>query len=111
MNAGKSLKLFAILCMVLAILAACGPKETPTPIPSNDVQIVNIVENNNVAGQIVQKKVYNQCESGSPFKTQFQFNQSSSETKSEELDVSAGASGEYGVSQVAKVAIEYRAES
>jgi len=106
MNAGKSLNLFAILIMVLLMLVACGPDVTPTPIASKDIRIVNTTENNNIIGQIVQTKIYNQCESGSSFKTQFQFSENSSQSDQKEFSVSAGISGGVQVSVAAEVAIQ-----
>jgi hypothetical protein len=109
MNTAKFHKLTVLLTMVILLLAACGPQATPvppSPTPSKDIQVINTTEINNVTGQIIQTKVYNQCESGSPFRTQFQFSESNSQSDQKEFSVSAGISGEAKVSVAAEVAIQ-----
>ncbi len=107
MNAGKSLNLFAILIMVLSMLAACGiDTPTPTPIPQNDIKIIDISENNETTGQIVQTKHFDQCSAAGLVQAQIQFSKSNSESNQKELVLSGSLGGEAGVSAAAKVQVE-----
>lgn len=106
MNARTSLALCIMLLIFSMSVAACGPVSTPTPVPSKNIEIANVVENPEVEGQVIQIKVYNQCESASSLKTQIQFSESSTASKQKELVISAGVSGEVAVSAVAKVELQ-----
>jgi hypothetical protein len=104
---------FIILGSVLLVATRCGPQPEPmsqsTPIPSG-LEVVNISEENTVTNEITQYKTFNQCDSASPFKAQIQFSQSGSQEAQQELVLGAGAGGEVGISEIAKVAIEGKVE-
>lgn len=107
MSAGKSLNLFAILIMVLSMLAACGiDTPTPTPISQNDIKIIDISENKETTGQIVQTKYFDQCSAAGLVQAQIQFSKSNSESNQKELVLSGSLGGEAGVSAAAKVQVE-----
>jgi len=90
MNAGKSQKLNTILTtMAILLLAACGP--TPTPIPSDNIENINITVNNIVTGEILQTRFFNQCDAAGPITTTIQFSENSTESSQKELVISTGA--------------------
>lgn len=91
MNAGKLQKFNAILIMVVLLLAACGPKATPSAIPSNTIENIDITENNTVLGQITQTKFFNQCDAAGPITATVQFSESSTNSSQKELVISEGA--------------------
>lgn len=107
MSAGKLLNLFAILIMVLSMLAACGIETpTPTPISQNDIKIIDISENKETTGQIVQTKYFDQCSAAGLVQAQIQFSKSNSESNQKELVLSGSLGGEAGISAAAKVQVE-----
>lgn len=90
MNAGKSQKLNTILTtMIILLLVACGP--TPTPIPSDNIENINITVNNIVTGEILQTRFFNQCDAAGPITTTIQFSENSTESSQKELVISTGA--------------------
>lgn len=99
-------------CMIISILvlSACSPS-TPAPLTSNEIEITNITEGKLVTGEITQVKSFNQCNSGSPFKAQVQFSDSSGQTAQKALTLSGGAGGEAGLSAVAKVQLQGAVEA
>ena len=106
MNAKTPLPLWTTLVIASIILAACGPKSTPTPEAAKKIIITNIVENDEIVGQIEQSKIFDQCESSSPLNTQLQFSESSSETTQKELVISAGVTGGADIPAIAKVELQ-----
>ena len=110
MNTKIPLTLSTVLLMASIILAACGPRSTPTPEPVKKIIIANIVENDEITGQIEQTKLFDQCQSASSLHTQIQFNESSSETTQKELVISAGVTGGADIPEVAKVEMQAAVE-
>jgi hypothetical protein len=104
---------FTILGSVLLLTTRCGPQPEPmsqsTPVPSG-VEVVNILEKDTVTNEITQHKIFNQCDSASPFKAQIQFSQANSQKGEQELVLGAGIGGEVGVSEIAEVTIEGKLE-
>lgn len=93
MNTGKSFNFFTILVMAVFVLAACQPA-TPTVIPSNTIDNIDITESGTVLGQITQTKFFNQCDAAGPITVTVQFSENSSESSQKELVISEG--GEIG---------------
>jgi hypothetical protein len=106
MNAGKSQKMNVILAMAMLLLAACGPKSTPTPELSREILVTNIIEDDEVVGQIEQTKLFDQCQSSSALKTQIQFSESNSETTQKELVISAGVTGGVDIEKFIKLELQ-----
>lgn len=92
MNTKKSLKFICVFVMVSVWLVACQP--SPTPIPSKDIENINITENNILTGQITQTRFFDQCDAAGPITTTVQFSENSSQSSQKELVISAG--GEAG---------------
>jgi hypothetical protein len=107
MNRSTSSTIYSILLILSVTLTGCTPPATPTSVPvADDITITNLVENPQIEAQIVQTKVYDQCESASPLKAQIQFSESNTSSQQKELVISAGVSGEVGLSVAAKVEIQ-----
>lgn len=104
-----SLTFVSFSLVSLLIISSCGPEPTPmaqsTPIPSG-VEVTNITENDTVTSEIIQQKVFDQCDSVSPFKAQVQFSQSTGQESQQALVLGVKAGGEVGVSVAAKVKLE-----
>jgi hypothetical protein len=94
-----------IFMTFILMLAACAPAAPATDV-SNDFEVTNIVEGDFVTSEITQTKSFNQCNSGSPFKAEVQFSESSGQVVQRELVLSAGMGGELGLSAVAKVQLQ-----
>ncbi|MEP7137958.1 MAG: hypothetical protein ABI904_23770 [Chloroflexota bacterium] len=92
MKIKKSLKFICVFVMVSVWLVACQP--SPTPIPSKDIENINITENNILKGQITQTRFFDQCDAAGPITTIVQFSENSSQSSQKELVISAG--GEAG---------------
>lgn len=88
MKTGKSA--FVIVILGISIMA-CQP--TPTQLPTSDVSVTNVTENEFVTGEIEQIKTFNQCESSSTFKTEVQFSNSSAQTNQQQLVLGAEITG------------------
>ena len=106
MHAKTPLNLWSTLISVSIVLAACAAEPTATPEAAKKIIIANIVENDEIVGQIEQTKIFDQCESSSPLNTQLQFSESSSETTQKELVISAGVTGGADIPAVAKVELQ-----
>ncbi len=107
MNRRTSSTIYSLLLILSVTLPGCTPPATPTSVPvADDITITNLVENPQIEGQIVQTKVYDQCQSASPLKAQIQFSESNTSSQQKELVMSAGVSGEVGLSVAAKVEIQ-----
>jgi hypothetical protein len=102
-----------VFAIIIVTLSACGsegsqPISQSTPIPVG-VQVTNIIEENTLTSEIIQQKIFDQCDAASSFKAQVEFNQSSSQGEQKELVVKAVASGETGTGDLlpgVKVKIE-----
>lgn len=105
MNTKKSILTKLTIAMLMIAIPACS-SQSPTSVASGNVEITNISEGNLVTGEIIQTKSFNQCDSGSPFKAQVQFSESSGQATQKELVLSGGVGGELGVSAVAKVQLQ-----
>lgn len=102
----KKIVPFSIIFMLLLMtITACAPK-SPTAPSRGDFEVTNISEGELVEGKIVQSKTFDQCDSGSPFKANIQFSESSNQSSQKELVLSGEVGGELGLSQVAKVQIQ-----
>lgn len=97
------------LGILLILSSACGGEPSPepqiTPLPSG-VHILNINEVDTVTSEITQKKIFNQCDSASPFRAQVEFSDSSGQASQQQLVLKGGASGEVGISAAAKIELE-----
>lgn len=96
----------ALVCLPI-ILIACSQKE-PEPISQvtsvpEGVEITNIDEGQIITSEISQQKVFDQCESSSPFKAEIRFSQSSGQESQNDLVFKGNISGEIGLSEIAKV--------
>jgi hypothetical protein len=110
MNARRPFALNTVLAVVLAISVACGPKPTsiPTATPTavEEIIVTNVIEKDEIIGQIEQTRLFNQCENATSLKTQIQFSQSRSETTQTELVISAGVTGGADIPTVAKIELK-----
>jgi len=106
MNRRTSSTIYGLLLIFSVMLTRCTPPATPTSVPAEDIAVTNLVENPQIEGQIVQTKVYDQCQSASPLKAQIQFSESNTSSQQKEMVISAGVSGEVGLSVAAKVEIQ-----
>ena len=107
MNRRTSSTIYGLLLILSVTLTSCTPPATPTTQPTaEDIAVTNLIENPQVEGQIVQTKVYDQCQSASPLKAQIQFSKSNTSSEQKELVIGAGVSGEVGLSVAAKVEIQ-----
>lgn len=95
-----------ILGVVLAIVSACTPQTQVVEVTrissgvgadAGDVSVVNITESQTVENQLTQVKVFNQCDSTSPFRADIQFSDSSSQASQRELVLTGSAGGEIGL--------------
>lgn len=105
MNTRRSIFTSMALTMLLITVVACSPSPA-APAASNTIEITNITEGSLVTGEIIQTKAFDQCDSGSAFKAQVQFSESSGQSTQKELVLSGGVGGELGVSAVAKVQLQ-----
>jgi hypothetical protein len=108
MNRRITSTIYLLLLVISVTLTRCTPASisTPTLSTTDDITITNLVENPQMEAQIIQTKVYDQCESASPLKAQIQFSESNTSSQQKELVMSAGVSGEVGLSVAAKVEIQ-----
>ena len=106
MKTKTPLTLSTMLLIASIILAVCAPKPTPTPEAIKKIIISNIVENDEIVGQIEQTKLFDQCQSSSALNTQLQFSESRSETTQKELVISAGVTGGVDIPTVAKIELQ-----
>jgi hypothetical protein len=72
-----------------------------SPLPSSAFELAPKVNS-----EITQEKVFNQCDSASPFKAEIQFSNSSTQTNQQELELTGSAGTEAGVSTIARVTLE-----
>jgi hypothetical protein len=98
--------IFISVSLLLLLAAQCGSQPTPiaqsTPIPSG-VEVTEITEGKTVTTEITQRKLFDQCDSASPFNARVQFSQSVSQEGQQEVVLGVTGSGEAGVSTLAKV--------
>lgn len=95
-----------ILGVVLAIVSACTPQTQVVEVTrissgagadAGDVSVVNISESQTVESQITQVKAFDQCNSTSPFRSEIEFSDSSSQTSQRELVLTGTVGGEIGL--------------
>lgn len=98
------------IILLAALMAACGPKPTETPIPSSSITVTNISENNTVEGQIVQKKTFNQCEAAGPIRATIQFSETSGQTSQKELVLKETGGLQVGLPKLAELQVEAAVE-
>lgn len=100
-------KFIALICLPI-ILIACSPEPEPisqvTLVPEG-VEIISIDEGQIVISEISQQKIFDQCESSSPFKAEVRFSQSSGQESQNDLVFKGNISGEIGLSEIAKVQV------
>jgi hypothetical protein len=101
----KTLFPFSTLLILVIAITACTP-QAPTQVAGGGFQITAFHEAQRVEGKIEQSKTFDQCESGSPFRANIKFSDSSSQSSQRELVLSGGVGGELGLSQVAKVQLQ-----
>ena len=106
MNRRISSTIYSLLFILSVTLMRCTPTATPTPLPAEGIDVTNVVEKPQMEGQIVQTRVYDQCEADNPLKAQIQFSESNTTSQQKELVIGAGVSGEVGLSVAAKVEIQ-----
>lgn len=102
----QSVSVLVSLCIALL---SCTPEASPslsrsTPVPAG-VEVIGIDEGEVVTARIVQKKVFDQCQSASVLNAQIRFSQSSGQESQEDLILKASGAGEVGLSPVAKVKV------
>ena len=105
MNATKSILGYAFLILASWVMVACVP-EPATPMAPVDIQVTNIVDKEEIYGEIIQTRVFNQCDANSSFKAEVQFSDSSGESRQKELVVTGGVTIGAGLSGVAKAELE-----
>jgi|CXWL01.1.fsa_nt_gi hypothetical protein len=103
MNTGKSMIRNLPLIIFIILIVGCGPA---TEAPQAKVEVTKITESNLVTGEIMQSKIFNQCDSANSIKLQIQFGDNVNETNQEELVLGAGITGGADVSGVAKLEIQ-----
>jgi hypothetical protein len=97
-----------ITIVVFFSITGCGPSTgapSATSKPS-EIEIIKITENSSPTSEITQNKIFDQCNSGSSFKSNIQFDNSSSQTSSQDLVLKGGVGGELNISAIAKVTLE-----
>jgi WD40 repeat protein len=98
--------MYVLVICILLLTVQCGSTPEPmleaTPVPSG-VEVMEITEDNTVENEITQKKVFDQCESASPFKAKAKFSQYAVQEARKELVLGASLEGKVGLSKVAEV--------
>ena len=106
----KNHRYTVIILMISSFVwvAGCGPS-APTAVPSG-VSVTNITEENTTNREITQQKTFDQCDSGSSFKAEVSFSDSSNQQASKELILGVKAGGGAGVSKIAQITLEGQIE-
>ena len=105
MNAGKITLRYLEILMVAAFLVACT-SAPETPNLTTKIEVVNIIENELVVGQIEQKKTFDQCQSSSPLNATIQFSETTGKTSQKSLTLTGSGGMEVGLDKVGELKIE-----
>ncbi|MCL4275683.1 MAG: hypothetical protein KJZ77_17560 [Anaerolineales bacterium] len=106
MNISKAITISMTVILISVLIAACAtPTEAPSSQEGVDVQVDEITDTE-IVEQIVQTRLYNQCDSSNPLAVQMQFSESVSEAKQSELALSGTVGGEVSLSAVAKAQLQ-----
>jgi hypothetical protein len=104
MKAKKMLAVGITVISALIIISACSPSGA-TPEEQGDVAVTEITDAE-IVDEIVQTRLYNQCDSPNPLKVRMQFSESISEAKQSELTLAGKVGGEVNISPVVKAQLE-----
>lgn len=96
------------ICGILILVSGCGSNRYAMQPASDDVEVVvtGATVQDTVTEEVVQPVAFDQCQSGSPFKANIKFSQSSGQEQQDKVVVTLGAGAEVGLSEVAKAKVQ-----
>jgi hypothetical protein len=104
-HARSSISIIILTGLIFLATACTSSSSSVSPLPTAALAI-NITENETTYGEITQHKAFNQCNATGPLKAEVYFSESSAQDAQQELVLKAGATGEVGLSALAKLKVE-----